>query len=68
MTVTVTPDDYPFVHQPYEHQRAILNATWRKRAWALFLEMGTGKSKIVCDTMGLLHLNGALSGAVVVAS
>lgn len=67
MTVTVTPDDYPFVHQPYEHQRAILNATWRKRAWALFLEMGTGKSKIVCDTMGLLHLNGALSGAVVVA-
>jgi SNF2 family DNA or RNA helicase len=39
---------------PYKHQQAALNASWKKEFYALFLEMGTGKTKIAIDTMALL--------------
>lgn len=49
--------DYPHVHQPFEHQAEALEKTWHLRDWALFMEMGTGKSKILIDTAAMLYFN-----------
>ena len=35
---------------PYAHQRDAWSASWDKKFWALFCEMGTGKTKITIDT------------------
>lgn len=43
-----------FKVQPFEHQRECLNLSWKREYWALFLETGTGKSKILVDNIALL--------------
>ena len=65
--ILYTPDNYPYVFKPFEHQYTILSSTWKKRDWAYFMEMGTGKSKVLCDNAGLMFLNGVIEGVVVVA-
>ena len=52
---------------PYEHQWETVVQTWEKRAWAFFLEMGTGKSKILIDTAVLLSLHRGLDAVLIVA-
>ena len=32
--------------------------------YALFMEMGTGKSKVAIDTIGILHMNGKIDAAL----
>ena len=60
-------DDYPFTHPPFDHQAEILSKTWDRESWALFLEMGCGKSKLAIDTAGMLYANGEIDTVVVVA-
>ncbi len=37
---------YLFKTEPYQHQRDALQLSWKADAFALFMEMGTGKSKV----------------------
>ena len=37
--------DYRFKTTPFQHQLDALSASWNKEVWALFMEMGTGKTK-----------------------
>lgn len=62
-----TPDNYPFTYTPFKHQWDTLVRTWQEKSWAFFLEMGTGKSKLLIDTAGLLYVNGRIDTVVVIA-
>ena len=45
----------------------VLNDSWDKDDWALFLEMGTGKTKILIDNMAYLYDRGRINGAIILA-
>jgi SNF2 family DNA or RNA helicase len=49
------------------HQDETLHATWNLTAWALFLEMGLGKTKLALDTALMLWDRGKITGMLVVA-
>jgi SNF2 family DNA or RNA helicase len=59
--------DYKFKTMPYEHQLKALGASWNKEAFALFMEMGTGKSKVLIDNIAMLYDKGKINGALVIA-
>ena len=56
-----------FGTEPFEYQRHIVEHTWNKSWWALFMEMGTGKSKILIDTIVNLYLTGRVDTVLYVA-
>jgi hypothetical protein len=58
---------YGFKTEPYAHQRASFEDSWAAEFYALFMEMGTGKSKVVIDTIGVLHEQGRVNAALIVA-
>jgi SNF2 family DNA or RNA helicase len=58
---------YNFKFVPYEHQLKCLERSWAKPYYALFMDMGTGKSKVLIDTLAMLYDNGKVQGAVIVA-
>ena len=58
---------YTFKTDPYEHQRTVLKDSWSQVNWGLFLEMGTGKSKVTIDNAGALFEAGRIDTLVVVA-
>jgi len=58
---------YKFKTKPYEHQLNALKKSWAQETYALFMEMGTGKSKVLVDNIGMLYDAGAIRGAIVVA-
>ncbi len=58
---------YKYETQPYQHQQNVLNESWNKDDWALFLEMGTGKSKIAIDNAAMLYDQGKIDGIFIVA-
>ena len=47
---------YEFKTEPYDHQRLAFEASCKRRYYGLFMEMGTGKSKVTIDTIGYLFL------------
>jgi hypothetical protein len=53
--------------KPYAHQTKAWEDSWDKRFWALFCEMGTGKTKITIDTMGALYEAGRIDAALILA-
>jgi len=53
--------------QPYEHQIDALNRAWLKPAFAYFLEMGTGKSKIIIDEIINLVEKQEINCAIILA-
>ena len=59
--------DYHFKTIPFTHQSNVLRRCWRRTNWALFLEMGTGKSKICIDNVGMLFQQRSIDTFVVVA-
>ena len=60
-------DSYEFKFTPYKHQMTALDMSKNKDNFALFCEMGTGKSKILIDTMCMLRDRGDINGALIVA-
>jgi len=53
--------------KPFAHQLECLEASWARESFALLMEMGTGKSKIVVDTIaGLAYMN-CINGALIIA-
>ena len=58
---------YSFKTQPYDHQQTAFQKSWKAQYHALFMEMGTGKTKVIVDTMGALFEEGEITHALVVA-
>ena len=58
---------YKFKHKPYEHQLDALTKSWNTSEFAYFMDMGTGKSKVLIDNMCILYDRGEITGALVVA-
>ena len=58
---------YKFKTKPYEHQLKALEKSWASDSFALFMEMGTGKSKVLVDNIAMLYDRGAIKGALIVA-
>tara|TARA_R110000751_G_scaffold42715_6_gene98973 strand:- start:301 stop:1755 length:1455 start_codon:yes stop_codon:yes gene_type:complete len=58
---------YRYETVPYDHQRTALEDSWSAEYYALFMEMGTGKTKVAIDTMGVLYEAGKLKAALVIA-
>lgn len=58
---------YEFKTEPYDHQRQALRAAWKREFFAYFMEMGTGKSKVAVDEIGIYWENGLVDGAVIMA-
>jgi SNF2 family DNA or RNA helicase len=59
--------DYKFKTKPYAHQITALEKSWNKEAFAYFMEMGTGKSKVLIDNISMLYDKGKINGALIVA-
>lgn len=58
---------YEFKTKPFTHQRNALKAARNKKAFAYLMEMGTGKSKVIIDEIGILHSEGEIDCAVILA-
>ena len=41
--------------------------SWDKKAFAYFMEMGTGKSKVLIDNISMLYDKGKINGALIIA-
>ena len=59
-------ENYEFKTEPYQHQSDTLNASAYRTLFALFLEMGLGKSKILLDNAALLFEEQKISGLLIV--
>ena len=59
--------DYKFKKKPYKHQLVALEKSWNKEAYAYFMEMGTGKTKVLIDNAAMLYDKGKINGVLIVA-
>ena len=59
--------NYKFKTKPYEHQLTALKKSWNKENFAYFMEMGTGKTKVLIDNLAMLYDKGKIDGALIVA-
>ena len=59
--------NYKFKTKPYAHQLTALEKSWNKTEYGYFMEMGTGKSKVLVDNMAMLYDKGRINGAIIVA-
>ena len=41
--------NYKFKMKPYAHQMTALEKSWNRECYAYFMEMGTGKTKVLID-------------------
>jgi SNF2 family DNA or RNA helicase len=65
--LTMDMTRYKFKTTPYQHQLDALKKAWDKEEFALFAEMGTGKSKILIDNVAMLYDSGKIDGVLVIA-
>jgi len=59
--------NYKFKLKPYKHQLTALEKSWNKETYAYFMEMGTGKTKVLIDNMSMLYDKGKIDSALIVA-
>jgi len=59
--------NHKFKLKPFNHQLEALKLGWDRQEFGLFMEMGTGKSKVLIDNMGMLYLAGKINFALVIA-
>ena len=59
--------NYKFKLKPYKHQLTALEKSWNKQTYAYFMEMGTGKTKVLIDNMAMLYDKGKIDGALIIA-
>jgi len=59
--------DYKFKTKPYAHQLTALEKSWNKETYAYFMEMGTGKTKVLIDNLAMLYDKGKVDGALIIA-
>jgi SNF2 family DNA or RNA helicase len=58
---------YKFKTKPYKHQLTALEKSVDKKEYGYFMEMGTGKSKVLVDNMAMLYDKGKINGALIIA-
>ena len=59
--------NYKFKTPPYKHQLTALEKSWNKETYAYFMEMGTGKTKVLIDNVAILYDKGKINAALIVA-
>ena len=59
--------NYKFKTKPYEHQLKALEMSWDRPYFAYFMEMGTGKSKVLIDNVSMLYDKGKINGLLLIA-
>jgi len=59
--------NYKFKTKPYAHQMTALEKSWNKETYAYFMEMGTGKTKVLIDNLAMLYDKGKVDGVIIVA-
>ena len=59
--------NYQYETTPYDHQRVALEESWAAEYYALFMEMGTGKTKVAIDTMAILWEAEKLKAVLIIA-
>ena len=59
--------NYKFKTNPYIHQMNALEKSWNKENFAYFMEMGTGKTKVLIDNLAMLYDKGKVDGALIIA-
>jgi SNF2 family DNA or RNA helicase len=59
--------NYKFKTKPYKHQMDALEKSWNRETYAYFMEMGTGKTKVLIDNLAMLYDKGKVNGALIVA-
>jgi SNF2 family DNA or RNA helicase len=59
--------NYKFKTKPYAHQITALEKSWNRETYAYFMEMGTGKTKVLIDNLAMLYDKGKVNGALIVA-
>jgi len=58
---------YKFKMPPYEHQLTALRKGWNLGEFAYFMDMGTGKSKVLIDNFSVLYDKGYIGGVLIIA-
>ena len=58
---------YKFKTKPYDHQIKALQESWNKKEYAWFMEMGTGKTKVAIDNIGILKQQNLINTAIIIA-
>ena len=59
--------NYKFKTKPYAHQITALEKSWNKETYAYFMEMGTGKTKVLIDNAAMLYDKGKIDGLLIIA-
>jgi SNF2 family DNA or RNA helicase len=59
--------NYKFKTKPYQHQLTALEKSWNRETYAYFMEMGTGKTKVLIDNAAMLYDRGKIDGLLVIA-
>jgi len=59
--------NYKFKTKPYAHQMTALEKSWNRETYAYFMEMGTGKTKVLIDNAAMLYDKGKIDGLLIVA-
>jgi len=59
--------NYNYKLKPFDHQITALERGWDRPEFGYFMEMGTGKSKVLLDNIGMLYLLGEINFALVIA-
>ena len=60
-------DDFKFKTKPFDHQRKAFYMSRDKKAFALLMEQGTGKTKVIIDNAAYLYSKGEINSLVVIA-
>ena len=58
---------FVFKTEPYEHQLVALEKSCDRKEYAYFMEMGTGKSKVLVDNVTHLHAKGKINAVLIIA-
>lgn len=59
--------EYTFKTKPYKHQLDCWHISRDREFFAILAEMGTGKSKMLIDTLAWLRFNGKIDGVLIIA-
>jgi hypothetical protein len=61
------PIDFQYKTKPFDHQEKVFKLSRDAKAFALLMEQGTGKSKVIADNAAWLYAKGEITGLLVVA-
>lgn len=58
---------FTFRTKPYDHQLEALKVSYQSESFALLMDMGTGKSKVLVDTIAYLDSQDLINSAIILA-